>query len=85
MDEYKNTHVFTLKSLTGYWKSFIKQYQNYTRISMFYTGFGIIFTGSSTVLILVIHFFQWGDTPILIVIKTRNPIFLYSQKNLSES
>ena len=36
-----------------YWKSFINEYQNYTRTSMFYTDSGIFFTGSNIILILV--------------------------------
>ena len=40
-----------------YWKSFINQHQNYARTSVFYTGSGIIFTGTSTILMLVYESF----------------------------
>ena len=43
------------------WKNFINQYQNYTRTYMFLlVGSGIIFTGSSIILVLVYEIFPLG-------------------------
>ena len=55
---YLTKIIFLLYFL--YWKSFINQYQNYTRNSMFYTGSGKIFSDSSIILILVYEVFPIG-------------------------